>query len=525
MKTLRIRNLRCLEDTGVVEIRPITILLGQNSSGKSTFLRTLPLLRQTVEARTRSPLLWFGRLVDFGDFKDAVRTSSDPKEISLGFSFSFLRRKLASLRATYDEDFAFYGSDVKDTAPPARVDIEVTIAHDQSQNSAFARTIDINAEDNLISIALESGLVRQLKVNGRDLRHLFATAVYFRAGALCPLVRHQTDESNGQSFRNRIAPAFRALADLLRSRMHGNTSFRTALNRARNLTFNSPKAILEQAKTSLRESVWGVDSWNENHPYFCEMRDLMIASFLPHLIDSFNHALAASSRGVRYIEPIRATADRFYRFQDLAVDEIDSQGQNLPMFIHALSAQQLKRHQDWTSKHFGFVTKPDRHAGHLSLLISETSVGFHNLADSGFGYSQILPIATQLWWQSSERPDSLPRPRRNESEGGILAIEQPELHLHPCLQGRIADAFVAAIENAKANNNTSFGIVAETHSEAIVNRMGELIAEGLIEPTKINVVLFDRENAESPSKVSIAEYDEKGYLKNWPFGFFNATKR
>ena len=34
---LRIRNLRSLQDTEVIEIRPIMILLGANSSGKSTF--------------------------------------------------------------------------------------------------------------------------------------------------------------------------------------------------------------------------------------------------------------------------------------------------------------------------------------------------------------------------------------------------------------------------------------------------------------------------------------------------------
>ena len=34
MKSLRLKNFRCLEDTGDVEIRPLTFLVGANSSGK-----------------------------------------------------------------------------------------------------------------------------------------------------------------------------------------------------------------------------------------------------------------------------------------------------------------------------------------------------------------------------------------------------------------------------------------------------------------------------------------------------------
>jgi predicted ATPase len=92
------------------------------------------------------------------------------------------------------------------------------------------------------------------------------------------------------------------------------------------------------------------------------------------------------------------------------------------------------------------------------------------------------------------------------------------------LQAHLADAFVAAVKDAGANNN-SLRIVAETHSESIVNRLGEIIASNQLKPDEVNVLLFERESAESPSKVSVAEYDERGYLTNWPFGFFNATAR
>ena len=49
MQSIEIKNLRSLKDTGRVELKPITLLVGANSSGKSTFLRTFPLLKQGLK--------------------------------------------------------------------------------------------------------------------------------------------------------------------------------------------------------------------------------------------------------------------------------------------------------------------------------------------------------------------------------------------------------------------------------------------------------------------------------------------
>lgn len=80
---------------------------------------------------------------------------------------------------------------------------------------------------------------------------------------------------------------------------------------------------------------------------------------------------------------------------------------------------------------------------------------FFSLVDSGFGYSQVLPILVQCL---------LAKP------GSMLLIEQPELHLNPALQVRLADFFVAMIRAKKQ-------IIIETHSEHIVNAIRVLAAE------------------------------------------------
>jgi hypothetical protein len=82
MDRVRVRNLRSLADTGEIELKPITLLVGANNSGKSSFLRFFPLLRQSTETRTGSGLLLNEPYVDYGLFPVAVRQGAEPPEIT-----------------------------------------------------------------------------------------------------------------------------------------------------------------------------------------------------------------------------------------------------------------------------------------------------------------------------------------------------------------------------------------------------------------------------------------------------------
>jgi AAA15 family ATPase/GTPase len=69
LKTLRIKNFKGWEDTGTIEIAPITLFLGGNSSGKSSIGQLLVLLKQSVLSPERkSPLVLHGssEIIDFG---------------------------------------------------------------------------------------------------------------------------------------------------------------------------------------------------------------------------------------------------------------------------------------------------------------------------------------------------------------------------------------------------------------------------------------------------------------------------
>jgi predicted ATPase len=72
LRRIRIENFKCLEDTKDLEVRPITFLVGPNSSGKSSVLQAISALEQTVKSGDqKSPLILRGD-VDLGSYKDVV---------------------------------------------------------------------------------------------------------------------------------------------------------------------------------------------------------------------------------------------------------------------------------------------------------------------------------------------------------------------------------------------------------------------------------------------------------------------
>ena len=88
MDKLRLKNFRCFKDTGEVDIKPITVLIGANSSGKSSFLKTFPLMKQSVGEMVNGAFLWAGPLVDMKDFDNTVRSGEN--EIILEYTIGTL---------------------------------------------------------------------------------------------------------------------------------------------------------------------------------------------------------------------------------------------------------------------------------------------------------------------------------------------------------------------------------------------------------------------------------------------------
>jgi AAA ATPase domain len=152
MRSLRLKNFRSLIDTGRIELRPLTLLVGANNSGKSSFLRFFPLLRQTYEARSASPLLWYGRDVDFADFSHVMRRGADPSEIEIDLEI--------------DLALVFDGHAVK-RGPPVLTQFTITLHQheDKTQLRRCVVTRDNQSYDLMLDRAQE---LERFTANGVD---------------------------------------------------------------------------------------------------------------------------------------------------------------------------------------------------------------------------------------------------------------------------------------------------------------------------------------------------------------------
>jgi predicted ATPase len=88
---LKVQNFRKFESTGVLEIAPITLLYGTNSSGKSSILRALLLMKQMATSSITGDLSLSGAEVDFGSYKDVVFQHDEKRDIQLQAEYTNTR--------------------------------------------------------------------------------------------------------------------------------------------------------------------------------------------------------------------------------------------------------------------------------------------------------------------------------------------------------------------------------------------------------------------------------------------------
>ena len=96
---IRAKNFKSWADSGEVQLAPLTGFFGTNSSGKSSLLQMLLLLKQTAERSNAEEVIFFGderSLVNLGSFGDVIHGHQQNSWLSFAFSC-----KLSHLRAPY----------------------------------------------------------------------------------------------------------------------------------------------------------------------------------------------------------------------------------------------------------------------------------------------------------------------------------------------------------------------------------------------------------------------------------------
>lgn len=219
-----------------------------------------------------------------------------------------------------------------------------------------------------------------------------------------------------------------------------------------------------------------------------------------------------------YLGPVRISPQRTYMFSGERRGRIGAAGENMTSLLmkgSVLSKAQkssgvLEKVNDWLVKSkMGKKIEIDEISDrHYEIRIENYFTGEkQNIADVGYGHSQVLPILIGGY---------------SLTAGSMFILEQPELHLHPKAQAELGDFFADIYES-------NIQTILETHSEHLILRLQQHVAEGRIKHSDINFYYIH--NNPKTSKKSNYEcltheiiplpLDENAmFIDEWPEGFF-----
>ena len=269
-----------------------------------------------------------------------------------------------------------------------------------------------------------------------------------------------------------------------------------------------------RTRTDVRKRVneWLGDTKRLKTPYTLEIRDLLSTTLLPEELSSrmetAMHDLAQRLLNVvsneERSEVLSAVLEAARFSSMLGLEDVDVIEDFIDPFI---DAEDLAK--QWTDE----IVKARADALQDLILVDKRSGTAVSHRDVGIGVSQVLPVLVSAY----------------ASNGKLLAIEQPEIHLHPALQAELGDVF---LESALGDGGNTF--VIESHSEhlllRIMRRMRETSAGNLpdgipeVRPEDV-MVLFVEPDGEQ-SLIREMPLNERGELvKAWPGGFFEEGLR
>lgn len=140
--------------------------------------------------------------------------------------------------------------------------------------------------------------------------------------------------------------------------------------------------------------------------------------------------------------------------------------------------------------------------GHTMQISNDLAIK-QDLTHVGVGVCQVLPILVL---------SLLAKP------GDVLIFEQPELHLHPKVQTRLADFFVAM-------NALGKQCLIETHSEYLINRLRYFVATSETSKVADDTMIYFVEKEGGHSKYRPVTINKYGVIEEWPDGFFDESSK
>jgi predicted ATPase len=464
---LRLRNFRAFSDPVNVPLGQITLLYGQNSAGKSSILKALLMLQQTFRDnpnRRSADIVFSGEAVDLGSFATTVFNHDSTKIMEVGVEFEL--------------------GDIPEDQPGRR---------SRFATGGFSW-----------SVSSQSGVERTQFSLG-DSTFCFQKRTIDRR----PLfVLDPNDVTKWCDFVAGSRDLFSA-SDPILSDLMGNEGFlpvfaggiipERLLGCAR--LPQASENLISRVDIPLKRYDRADDDDESSVPSRYVSRNWMNDARV------VSRQLRSFLRDLSHLGPLRQEPTRLERY-------VPTSGR----YVGANGAEMLSLMYDQPS----LVTQVNNYLGLMNLpyRLQVTSLGDRNTVgtiislelrnvktglelsptDVGVGYSQVLPLITQSVL----------------SRDSLICVEQPELHLHPAMQARLADVFIG---QALSGHNVQFLI--ETHSESLMLRILRRVREGSIPTDLVRVLYVDQTTSGESKIVELPILPSGDFEIPWPNGFFD----
>ena len=495
----KLGNFRSVREETVLDFAPLTVFAGANSSGKSTLLKSILLVSQTLSHKDVSrPLVLNGDLIKLGNIDDIISANSTSNKIIIGWECSHLKDNAQRVREL--------------------MNIKKIGQYNILRNKTYCE-IAIIPDDS------KSQLESRHRTSPALLYSHFFTNDY-------SLKADRSDKSS-EDFNRKwidITKDPNMLVGLKYKIEDGDSHYDDSYNWM--YDFNESlkgTGVGCMFHHFLPFKIVTGEEWiNKNGE---KQMKVNVQSLPPLALAATESIRNFFSNSVCYIGPLRAFPKSVYeRSLNSSSNDIGTKGENTPEVFSEHKEENIRYIPSSCFDSLGCITvqvdcslahavvdwlcylevaenisstDKGKYGFELGVMMGNSNV-INDLTQVGIGVSQVLPI---LVGGLLAKPDT------------TLIYEQPELHLHPKVQSRLADFFLAMTQLGKQ-------CLVETHSEHIINRIRLRIAEGSDgSPWHDAAKVYFVENKNNNSTFREIKIDESGGILVWPEGFFDERQQ